>query len=111
MEAFDGGEICIGNNLAVEQNVYIISGKKIDDITIFANVFISNVDYEDKGIEKSVIEQPLQFKETQIAKSCFIGSSALVLPGGRLENHCIVGANTVVRGSYPDNCVIVGNPT
>lgn len=114
MEALDGGKICIGNNLAVEQNVHIISGKRIlkigDDTTISANVFISNVDHEYKDIGKSVMEQPLQFKETQIGKGCFIGYGAVILPGTRLGNHCIVGANAVVRGSYPDNCVIAGNP-
>ena len=43
MEALDGGEIYIGNNIAVEQNVHIISGERIlnigDDTTISANVF------------------------------------------------------------------------
>ena len=114
MEALDGGKICIGNNLAVEQNVHIISGKKTlnigDDTTISANVFISNVDHEYKDIEKSVMEQTLLFKETQIGKSCFIGYGAVILPGTRLGIHCIVGANAVVRGNYPDNCVIAGNP-
>lgn len=114
MEALDGGEICIGNNLAIEQNVHIISGKSIlnigDNTTISANAFISNVDHEYKNIEKSVMEQPLLFKETQIGKSCFIGYGAVILPGTKLGNHCIVGANAVVRGTYPDNCVIAGNP-
>lgn len=114
MEALDGGEIYIGNNIAVEQNVHIISGERIlnigDDTTISANVFISNVDHEYKDIDKSVMEQPLQFKETQIGKGCFIGYGAVILPGTRLGNHCIVGANAVVRGNYPDNCVIAGSP-
>ena len=98
----------------MEQNVHIISGERIlnigDGTTISANVFISNVDHEYKDIDKSVMEQPLQFKETKIGKSCFIGYGAVILPGTRLGNHCIVGANAVVRGSYPDNCVIAGNP-
>lgn len=114
MEALDGGEICIGNNLAIEQNVHIISGKRSlnigDDTTISANVFISNVDHEYKNIEKSVMEQSLLVKETQIGKSCFIGYGAVILPGTKLGNHCIVGANAVVRGTYSDNCVIAGNP-
>lgn len=114
MEALDGGEIYIGNNIAVEQNVHIISGERIlnigDDTTISANVFISNVDHEYKNIEKSVMEQPLLFKETKIGKSSFIGYGAVILPGTKLGNHCIVGANAVVRGTYPDNCVIAGNP-
>lgn len=34
----------------------------------------------------------------------------MILPGTKLGNHCIVGANAVVRGFYSDNCVIAGNP-
>ena len=115
METIGNGTIKIGDNIAIEQNVHIISGERIlnigDDTTISANVFISNVDHEYKNIERSVVEQPLLFKETQIGKSCFVGYGAVILPGTRLGNHCIVGANAVVRGNYPDNCVIAGNPT
>ena len=114
MEALNGGEIHIGNNLAIEQNVHIISGEKRlcigDDTTISANVFISNVDHRYNDVEKSVMDQSLVFKETQIGKGCFIGYGAVILPGTKLGNHCIVGANAVVRGFYSDNCVIAGNP-
>lgn len=114
METIRNGMISIGDNTAIEQNVHIISENKTlnigSDTTISANVFISNVDHEYKDIEKSVMEQSIVFKETQIGKSCFIGYGAVILPGTKLGNHCIVGANTVVRGNYPDNCVIVGNP-
>ena len=27
-----------------------------------------------------------------------------------LGKHCIVGSNSVVKGVFPDNCVIVGSP-
>lgn len=114
MKAFNGGIIQIGNNLAIEQNVHIISGKgKLsigDGTTISANVFISNVDHEYRDVSKSVMEQQLLFKDTQIGNSCFIGYGAVILPGTILGDHCIVGANAVVRGSYPGNCVLAGNP-
>lgn len=114
MEAIGNGIIRIGDNTAIEQNVHIISGNGTlnigNDTTISANVFISNVDHEYKDVEKSVMEQRLLFKETQIGKSCFLGYGVVILPGTKLGNHCIVGANAVVRGTYSDNCVIVGNP-
>lgn len=52
--------IQIGNNLAIEQNAYIISGIGklciVEDTTISANIFISNVDHEYKDTDKSVME-------------------------------------------------------
>ena len=114
MEAIGTGSIEIGNNCAIEQNVHIISeGNKLaigDGTTISANVFISNVDHEYEDISKSVMNQPLIEKETQIGEGCFIGFGASILPGTCLGNHCIVGSNAVVKGDYPDNCVIVGSP-
>lgn len=114
MEAIGTGEISIGDNCAIEQNVHIISeGKKLaigDSTTISANVFISNVDHEYEDISKSVMNQPLIEKETQIGEGCFIGFGASILPGTVLGKHCIIGSNAVVKGTFPDNCVIVGAP-
>lgn len=114
MEAIGTGEITIGDNCAIEQNVHIISqSNKLtigSDTTISANVFISNVDHEYEDVSKSVMDQPLIEKKTKIGKGCFIGFGASILPGSILGNHCIVGSNAVVKGTYPDNCVIAGTP-
>lgn len=114
MEAIGSGEISIGDNCAVEQNVHIISeGNRLtigDNTTISANVFISNVDHQYEDINKSVMDQPLVEKKTEIGESSFIGYGASILPGTTLGKHCIVGSNAVVKGIYPDNCIIAGVP-
>jgi acetyltransferase-like isoleucine patch superfamily enzyme len=33
-----------------------------------------------------------------------------IMAGTRLGKQCIVGANSVVKGEFPDYCVIVGAP-
>ncbi len=81
-----------------------------DNTTISANVFISNVDHEYTNINKSVMDQPYIKKDTLIGESCFIGYGATILPGTKLGNHCIVGSNAVVKGNYPDYCLIGGVP-
>lgn len=40
----------------------------------------------------------------------FIGQNCIILPGSRIGSHCIVGAGSVVRGTIPDNSVVMGNP-
>lgn len=115
MEAIGTGTIIIGDNCAIEQNVHIISKDANliieDNTTISSNVFISNVDHEYKNVNKSVMEQELLVKQTMIGNSCFIGFGVAILPGTTLGNHCVVGSNSTVKGSYPDNCVIVGSPS
>lgn len=114
MEAIEGGRIIIGNNVAIEQNVHIISHSTFlkigNDTTISAGVFISNVNHKYDDIHKSVMDQGIQKQETVIGDGCFIGYGAVILPGTILGNHCIVGANAVVKGEYPSNSVIVGAP-
>lgn len=114
MEAIGSGEIAIGDNCAIEQNVHIISRNTLlnigSDVTISGGVFISNTDHDYTVVGKSVMQQRLVDKETTVGNSSFIGFGSVILPGTILGKHCIVGANSVVRGSFPDNCVIAGNP-
>ncbi|ANZ69234.1 DapH/DapD/GlmU-related protein [Pediococcus claussenii] len=39
-----------------------------------------------------------------------IGGSAVLLPNVTLGNNVVVGANSTVTKSFPDNVVIAGNP-
>ena len=114
MEAIENGRIHIGNNTAIEQNVHITSWGGVlrigNDVTILANTFVTNLDHEYRDITKSILEQGVIGKETIIEDGCFIGYGAAIQAGTKLGKHCVVGTNAVVRGEYPDYCVIVGNP-
>lgn len=114
MEAIGTGSIEIGNNCAIEQNVHITSlGSALrigDDVTITANVFVTNIDHCYEDITKSVLQQGCIQRETVIGEGCFIGSGAAIQAGTKLGKHCVVGANAVVRGIFPDYCVLVGAP-
>ena len=114
MEAIKEGKIEIGDNTAIEQNVHITSWGGVlrigKDVTILANTFVTNLDHEYGDISKSILEQGVIGKETIIGDGCFIGYGAAIQAGTKLGKHCVVGASAVVRGEYPDYCVIVGNP-
>jgi len=45
-----------------------------------------------------------------VGDDCFIGENAILLPGTRLGDGCIVGAGAVVRGEIPANSLVAGNP-
>ena len=45
-----------------------------------------------------------------IGRNVFIGARSFVLPGTTIEDNCIVGAGTVVRGHIPSGSVVIGNP-
>ena len=114
METLKNGEIFIGDNCAIEQNVHITSMNSIlkigKDVTVLANTYITNIEHEYGDINRSVLEQDIIYRETEIKEGCFIGYGAAIQAGTILGKHCIVGAHSVVRGIFPDYCVIVGTP-
>ncbi|MCR5033734.1 MAG: acyltransferase [Lachnospiraceae bacterium] len=52
----------------------------------------------------------LELKPVSIGDNVFIGCNCIILKGTRIGDNCIVGAGSVVHGSFPANCVIAGNP-
>ncbi|WP_346238514.1 acyltransferase [Niabella insulamsoli] len=107
------GRIVIGNNVGIGQNVHITSGSELkigDGTAILANVFITNIDHSYEEIGIPVLSQRNIIKTTEIGSNCFIGIGAAIQAGTILGMHCIVGANSVVRGVFDDYCVIVGAP-
>ncbi|EGM78168.1 acetyltransferase (isoleucine patch superfamily) [Rheinheimera sp. A13L] len=113
IETFDSGTIHIGNNVSVGQCLHIISGVGInvgDDVTVSANVFISDVEHQYEGIGVHIMEQPLTKAEVVVGENSFLGYGCVIRAGTVLGRHCIVGANSVVKGVFPDYCVIAGNP-
>jgi len=51
------------------------------------------------------------FGKIIIGNNVFIGDNCTILPNTTIGNNCIVGAGSVVRGKFPDNSVIIGNPS
>lgn len=50
------------------------------------------------------------WKDTYIGHHCVIGGRAIILPGITLGNHVYVAAGSVVTKSFPNHCLIGGNP-
>lgn len=113
LETVNSGQIFIGNNVSIEQFFHLTAAgilKISDNVTILFNVMVTDIDHEYQEIDKHILQQPYRVSETRIGENCFIGSGAKIQAGTILGRQCIVGANAVVRGKYPDYCVIVGAP-
>jgi acetyltransferase-like isoleucine patch superfamily enzyme len=50
------------------------------------------------------------FGRVKIGNNVFIGDNCTILPNTVIGDNCIVGAGSVVRGKFPENQVIIGNP-
>lgn len=105
-------KIC--NNVSMGPNLNITCFNRIyigNDVTISANVFITDMDHDISSPDKSVMDcNNIISDGTIIEDNCFIGTGSVILAGSYLGKGCVVGANSTVRGSYPPNSVIVGSP-
>lgn len=107
------GEIIIGDGTSIEQGCHIIASDKLNigkDCVISANVYISDCAHEYEDITTSIMKQPLIIKKTIIGDSVFIGIGAKIMPGVRLGEYCVIGANSVVTKDIPAFCVATGIP-
>lgn len=105
--------ITLGDNVIMQQGCHITAAGNLhigSGTLISFNVSIQDTDHAYEDIGRSITEQPLIFRPTYIGENCFIGARASIQAGSRLGRHCVVGANAVVRGIFPDYCVLVGAP-
>jgi acetyltransferase-like isoleucine patch superfamily enzyme len=49
-------------------------------------------------------------KSVEIGSYVWVGYNALILPGVKIGDFTIIGAGSVVTKSFPNECVIAGNP-
>ena len=83
----------IGNNVAISAGTEFITPD--GSVVIFK---------KDKEIDGQV------FGKIKIGNSVFFGINCLILYNTTIGNNCVVGAGSVVRGQFPDDSVIFGNP-
>ncbi|HSD07330.1 DapH/DapD/GlmU-related protein [Flavobacterium sp.] len=113
IETHNNGKISLEDNISIGQNFHVTSAGNLiieSDTTISGNVFVTNIDHDYQEIGKHILEQRMIVKETRIGKNCFIGYGVAIQAGTILGKQCVVGANAVVRGVFPDYSVIAGVP-
>ncbi|EIF44768.1 lipopolysaccharide biosynthesis O-acetyl transferase [gamma proteobacterium BDW918] len=112
-EVHGGGCLVFHENVTIGQNFHITCMGELDvkaGTIISGDVMVTDIDHAYQDISKSVIDQPHVPSKTEIGENCFIGMGARIQAGTILGKGCVVGANAVVRGTFPPHSVIVGAP-
>lgn len=104
-----GGYVEIGNRVRINNNCRIACRKKIiieDRVEIGPNVLIYDHDHDYKcsgGLEsREYVKTPVY-----IGEGSWIGAGTIILRGTSIGKNCVVGAGSVLKGAFPDNCLIV----
>ncbi len=101
------GSNCILETMSFSTEPYLI---EIGDHVGVSNgtVFITH----DGGIRcfKNDFPEADIFGRIVIGNNVFIGINCIILPNTTVGDNCIIGAGSVVRGKFPGNSIIIGNP-
>lgn len=135
IECYELAEIKIGKN-SIVGDAKIISRANIqigDNFLTSWNVFIQDfdphpTDAADRKLQvenicndffprfdkkKNALVYTNQFKAEQIiiGHNVWMGANTTILKGAKIGNNCIIATGAVVlRGTYPDNAILAGNP-
>lgn len=111
-------QLLIGDNVSIMDNCQISCMDNVeigDGCLLGENVFITD-NYHGRSDEKDMLIPPTQreliSKEggVQIGKNVWLGRNVCVMPGVRIGDGAVVGANSVVTKSIPAYSVAVGVP-
>ena len=105
--------LVIGDNVRIAQNLHCTCAEAVEigegtSITPNCGIFDIIHPYTDININPRFAN--IETNPIHIGKNCLIGMNTVIHPGTYLGDHCVVGANSSVFGSFPDQCVIVGSP-
>lgn len=84
--------ICIGNNCVIASGVNIIDSNGHETYS------------NDRTIGRDVPQK------ISIGNNVWIGINATILKGTTIGDNSIIAAGSVVKGEFPANCIIQGNP-
>lgn len=100
LHANSGKKIIIGRDCMFSHGVELWAG---DGHSIFDVVTGENINsvYEKQPPHRNVIV---------IGEHVWVSKGAFIMHGTNIGNGSIIGAKSVVKGQFPNNCVIAGNP-
>ena len=109
-----GGKIHIGSGCGISgSTIYAYDNIEIgNNVLIGGNCKIIDNDFHQLSAQDRTENNPDKIKRAPIliGDGCFIGANSIILKGTTLGKNVVVGAGSVVHGSFQDNVIIAGNP-
>lgn len=109
-----GGSITIGAGCGISgSTIYAMNNIEIGErVLIGGNCKIIDNDFHPLHENKRISQhyKDIKSKPIKIGDGCFIGANSIILKGTTLGRNVVVGAGSVVHGTFPENVIIAGNP-
>ncbi len=102
------GDRCLfGKGSGIVGHLEIVIG---DDVWTGHHVYITDQNHGYADLDLPISRQVMPERPVSIGSGSWLGHGTFVLPGATIGRHVVVGANSVVTGELPDNCVAAGTP-
>ena len=100
------GELNIGKNCFINNNVMIVSKSKIcigNGVIIGPNVVIVDHDHDYRSENR---QSSFKTASITIGDNVWIGANVVITKGTNIGKNCVVAAGTVLKGAYGENLLI-----
>ena len=105
--------LSIGSRVGIRPYCMISASERIeieDDVIIAAYSSVIDSDHTFALGRPNVMHTPVVTAPIRIGRGTWIAERVAVLRGADIGRCCIIGANSVVKGSIPDYSIAVGSP-
>jgi acetyltransferase-like isoleucine patch superfamily enzyme len=105
--------VSIGDRCMIGRGSHIVGHFNIeigDDVHTGPYVYITDQNHGYENPDEVVHVQWPHDVPVRIGTGSWLGTGVVILPGTELGRNVVVGAGAVVRGVFPDHCVIAGVP-
>ncbi|PZG24925.1 sugar acetyltransferase [Spongiactinospora gelatinilytica] len=103
----------IGRSCSIGRGTHIVGHQWIDigdDVFTGPYVYITDQNHVYDDPDTPIGRQWPRNNPVTIGSGSWLGAGAIILPGTRLGRHTVVAGGAVVRGEFPDHCVLAGVP-
>jgi acetyltransferase-like isoleucine patch superfamily enzyme len=104
--------VSIGDRCSIGRGSHIVGHLSIeigDDIQFGPYVYVTDQNHGYEELDPIGRQWPVN-DPVRIGSGSWLGVGVKVLPGADIGDHVAVAAGSVVRGTFPDHCVIAGVP-
>jgi serine acetyltransferase len=105
--------VTIGDRCMIGRGSHIVGHFDVtigDDVHTGPYVYITDQNHGYERTDEVVHAQWPSDIPVRIGSGSWLGTGVVILPGTELGKNVVVGAGAVVRGTFPDHCVIAGVP-
>ncbi len=109
----------IGDNCEMGDMTHIVALNSVkigNNVLIASKCFISDTNHGDYSGDNQSNPRELPnsrkliCREVKIGNNVWIGENVVLLAGSTIGDGCVIGANSVVKGTFEKNTIIVGSP-